>query len=66
VEQQNRKIPQRMSTALWDLFTGSAPYREVLLRMAHPFFLSRLVWYNMIELWPFRSKKQKRRSDEDE
>jgi flavin-dependent dehydrogenase len=66
VEQQNRKIPQRMSTALWDLFTGSAPYREVLLRMAHPFFLSRLVWYNIIELWPFRSKKQKRRSDEDE
>ena len=65
-EQQNKKAPQRMSTALWDLFTGSAPYREVLLRMAHPFFLSRLIWNIMIELWPFRSRKQKRRSHEDE
>ena len=65
-EQQNKEAPQRMSTALWDLFTGSAPYREVLLRMAHPFFLSRLIWNIMIELWPFRSRKQKRRSHEDE
>lgn len=65
-EQQNKKMPQRMSTALWDLFTGSAPYREVLMRMAHPFFLCRLVWNIMIELWPLRSKKQKRRAHEEE
>jgi flavin-dependent dehydrogenase len=64
-EQQNKKVPQRMSTALWDLFTGSAPYREVLIRMAHPFFLCRLVWNIMIELWPFRTRKQKRRTHED-
>ena len=65
-EQQNKERPQRMSTSLWDLFTGSAPYREVLMRMAHPFFLSRLFWNIMIELWPFRSRKQKRRSHEDQ
>lgn len=65
-EQKNKKMPQRMSTALWDLFTGSAPYREVLMRMAHPFFLSRLIWNIMIELWPFRSRKQTRSSHEDE
>jgi hypothetical protein len=65
-EQQNKRAPQRMSTSLWDLFTGSAPYREVLLRMAHPFFLSSLIWNIMIELWPFRSRKRTRRSNEYE
>lgn len=65
-EQQNKKMPQRMSTALWDLFTGSAPYREVLFRMAHPFFISRLFWNIIIELSPFRSKKERRRSREVE
>ncbi len=66
MEQRNREKPQRMSTALWDLFTGSAPYREVLLRMVHPFFLFRLLWNIVIELWPFRSKFQRRRSREDQ
>jgi flavin-dependent dehydrogenase len=65
-EQQNKGRPQRMSTALWDLFTGSAPYREVLLRMVHPYFWSRLIWNILIELWPFRSRKQLRRCHEDE
>ncbi len=65
-EQQNKGAPQRMSTSRWDLFTGSSPYREVLLRMAHPFFLSRLIWNIMIELWPFRSRKRTRRSHEYE
>jgi flavin-dependent dehydrogenase len=65
-EQKNKGKPQRMSTSLWDLFTGSAPYREVLLRMAHPFFLSRLIWNIIIELWPFRSRNQTGRSHEDE
>jgi flavin-dependent dehydrogenase len=66
IEQKNKGMPQRMSTSLWDLFTGSAPYRDVLLRMAHPFFLSRLIWNIIIEIWPFRSRKQRRRSHEDE
>jgi flavin-dependent dehydrogenase len=65
-EQQNKRMSPRMSTALWDLFTGSAPYREVLLRMAHPFFISRLILYNIVELWPFRSKNQTGRSHEGE
>jgi hypothetical protein len=65
-EQHNKGRPQRMSTSLWDLFTGSAPYREVLMRMAHPFFLSRLVWNILIELWPFQPRGRKRRSHEDQ
>jgi len=65
-EQQNKAMPQRMSTSLWDLFTGSAPYRDVLLRMAHPFFLSRLIGNILIELWPFRTKKRIGRRHEKE
>jgi flavin-dependent dehydrogenase len=41
--EQRRKGPaRRMSTVLWDMFTGSAPYREVFLRTLHPMFILRL------------------------
>ena len=33
-----------MSMVLWDMFTGSAPYREILLRTLHPVFLARFLW----------------------
>ena len=29
---------------LWDLFSGSAPYREVFLRTLHPVYIKDLVW----------------------
>ena len=32
---------RRMSQVLWDIFTGSAPYREILTRTLHPAFLIR-------------------------
>jgi flavin-dependent dehydrogenase len=35
---------RRMSTVLWDIFTGSASYREVFLRTLHPRFWARLIW----------------------
>jgi hypothetical protein len=35
---------KRMSLVLWDMFTGSAPYRDVFRRTLHPFLLSRLAW----------------------
>lgn len=34
----------RMSSVLWDVFTGSAPYTDVLLRTMHPAFLGHLCW----------------------
>ena len=34
---------RRMSTVLWDMFTGSAPYREILIRTIHPAFWLRLI-----------------------
>jgi flavin-dependent dehydrogenase len=41
-EQQVDGPQRRMSTVLWDTFTGSAPYREIFLRTIHPIFLLRL------------------------
>jgi flavin-dependent dehydrogenase len=43
-EQRTPGRKRRMSSVLWDLFTGSAPYREVFLRTLHPIFLATLVW----------------------
>ncbi|MEJ2264332.1 MAG: hypothetical protein P8X95_12855 [Anaerolineales bacterium] len=42
-EQQSKNSHQQMSTVLWDMFTGSAPYREIFLRTLHPSFWLRLV-----------------------
>ncbi len=43
LEQASDRSPRIMSSVLWDLFTGSAPYREVLLRTLRPTFLGGLV-----------------------
>ena len=40
-EQNQPEDRRRMSHVLWDLFTGSAPYREVFWRTLHPVFLWR-------------------------
>ena len=44
LEQRRARGPRRMSSVLWDVFTGSAPYREVLARSFHPAFLGSLAW----------------------
>jgi len=33
-----------MSQVLWDMFTGSAPYQEILTRTLRPRFITRLGW----------------------
>jgi flavin-dependent dehydrogenase len=43
-EQQKAGGPRRMSGVLWDVFTGSAPYRDVFLRSMHPAFVGALLW----------------------
>ncbi len=41
-QEQNKPSSERqMSTVLWDMFTGSAPYREIFLRTLRPKFLWR-------------------------
>lgn len=41
-EQANRNSALRMSAALWDTFTGSAGYRNILSRFLHPGLLTGL------------------------
>ncbi len=43
-EQQRAPQSRRMSAILWDLFSGSAPYQDILRRALHPRFLGQLVW----------------------
>jgi len=42
---------RRMSMVLWDIFTGSAPYKDILLRTLHPAFLAGLVWSVAVDYW---------------
>ncbi len=44
IEQGQVDSNRRMSTVLWDTFTGSAPYQEVFLRSLHPRFLGSFLW----------------------
>jgi flavin-dependent dehydrogenase len=40
-EQSDPRLEPRMSSVLWDMFTGSASYREIFLRTLRPAFLLR-------------------------
>jgi hypothetical protein len=58
VSEQRKPGPRRrMSTVLWDTFTGSAPYREILLRTLHPAFLARFPWDNVVSVLVPRAGK---------
>jgi flavin-dependent dehydrogenase len=41
----------RMSMMMWDMFTGGAPYREVLLRTLHPAFWTRFARDTVSSVW---------------
>jgi hypothetical protein len=43
-EQARAGAAKRMSMVLWDMFTGSAPYREIFARTLDPRFLGRFAW----------------------
>ena len=43
-EQSRPGATPRMSGVLWDMFSGSAPYGDVFLRMIRPGFLGRFLW----------------------
>lgn len=52
IEQEHPDHYPHMSSVLWDVFTGSAPYREVLLHVLHPGFILRLIWNMLVGLVP--------------
>jgi len=47
-EQRKAGARRPMSMVLWDTFTGSAPYRDILGRALHPAFLVRFLWENIV------------------
>jgi flavin-dependent dehydrogenase len=51
-EQHGANRVPRMSSILWDTFTGSAPYQDIFMRTLHPAFLSRLLWDLATSLMP--------------
>ena len=45
IEEQGKDGPhRRLSGVLWDMFSGSAPYRDIFVRMLHPAFMGRFLW----------------------
>ena len=50
-EQKNRGKQRRMSTVLWDMFTGSSSYRDVFFRCLHPGFWARLIMNIVISIF---------------
>jgi len=60
-EQRGEGVKKRMSTVLWDTFTGSAPYREVLLLTLHPFFVGQFLRHIVAGFWPKEWFRRKRR-----
>jgi len=50
-EQRHEGGRRRMSMVLWDIFTGSAPYKDILLRTLHPAFLGGFVWAIAAGAW---------------
>lgn len=41
-EQMAEGGSRAMSSVLWDMFSGSAPYKDIFLRTLHPMFIARL------------------------
>lgn len=49
---------RRMSTVLWDTFSGSAPYMDILMRTLKPLFIVRLLWEILIAILPIHKVKR--------
>jgi flavin-dependent dehydrogenase len=56
-EQQWEGRGRRMSSVLWDMFSGSAPYGDILLRTMHPAFFIRLLADSAVSLLPARREQ---------
>lgn len=60
-EQSHPGRPPRMSTVLWDTFSGSASYRNILLRSLHPALLLRLALDLLAAALPSRARRPRMR-----
>jgi flavin-dependent dehydrogenase len=57
-EQDKAGAKPHMSSLLWNMFTGSAPYSEMFLGTFHPGFISNLLVNLTASLVPTRNKKK--------
>lgn len=62
-EQLRPDRPQRISTVLWDTFTGSAPYREILMRTVHPAYLAKFLLNMAASFRPSGEERRRRREE---
>lgn len=53
-EQESPSSARRLSAVLWNMFTGSAPYREILNDTLHPAFLAGMGWNLLLGALPRR------------
>jgi flavin-dependent dehydrogenase len=60
-EQDDLRGHARMSTVLWDTFTGSAPYRDIFKRTLHPAFILRLA-KELVSAFFFCTFKERKKS----
>jgi flavin-dependent dehydrogenase len=63
-EQAKAQGRRRMSEVLWDLFTGSAPYREVFFNTLHPAYIGGLLWNLVAGNWPPTRREIADRADD--
>jgi CRP-like cAMP-binding protein/flavin-dependent dehydrogenase len=61
-EQEDLGAQLRMSTVLWDMFTGSAPYREILMRTILPAFWLRFGRDLIASLFHLRAEQDDQRA----
>lgn len=58
-KEQEKPRNRRMSMILWDMFTGSAPYKDIFIRTLNPLYLIGLFWNLIGSLWPLGRKSVK-------
>lgn len=63
-EQSKVGPDRRMSSVLWDLFSGSAPYRDIFVRMLHPAFVARFLWSVAASFVPAEGRRHNDRCKE--
>jgi hypothetical protein len=49
-QQMQAKNEHSLSTLIWDMLTGGAPYRDVLIHALHPLLWTRLLWNILVSL----------------
>lgn len=63
-EQARQRGPRRMSEILWDLFTGSGPFAEVLRLSVHPACVAELAWNLLVGNLPHGRRQLMERADD--